>query len=176
MPLLIALGANLVLMSTRGHRELPLEQLYTGYRQNNMAPDELLAWIKVPKAVPQEFSRVYKVSKRFDDDISALCLAVALRLEGGQIVQASIGVGGVAATPVRASQTEALLTGQPWTEATVQRAMQVLRQEFSPISDLRASNAYRVQVLGNLLQRFWLESQGARAINLESAGLEELLA
>ena len=176
MPLLIALGANVVLMSTRGHRELPLEQLYTGYRQNVMAPDEVLAWIKVPKAVPQEFSRVYKVSKRFDDDISALCLAVALRLEGGQIVRASIGVGGVAATPVRASQTEALLTGQHWTEATVQRAMQVLRREFSPISDLRASNAYRVQVLGNLLQRFWLESQGARAINLESAGLEELLA
>ena len=176
MPLLIALGANVVLMSTRGHRELPLAQLYTGYRQNVMAPDELLAWIKVPKAVPQELSRVYKVSKRFDDDISALCLAVAMHLEGGQIVLASIGVGGVAATPVRASQTEALLTGQPWTEATVQRAMLVLRQEFSPISDLRASNAYRIQVLGNLLQRFWLESQGARAINLESAGLEELLA
>ena len=176
MPLLIALGANLVLMSTRGHRELPLEQLYTGYRQNMMAPDELLAWIKVPKPVPQELSRVYKVSKRFDDDISALCLAVALHLEGGQIVRASIGVGGVAATPVRAGQTETLLTGKPWTEATVQQAMRVLRQEFSPISDLRASSAYRVQVLGNLLQRFWLESRGARAINLESAGLEELLA
>ncbi len=176
MPLLIALGANVVLMSTRGHRELPLAQLYTGYRQNVMAPDELLAWIKVPKAVPQEFSRVYKVSKRFDDDISALCLAVALHLEGGHIVQASIGVGGVAATPVRARQTEALLTGKPWTEATVQQAMRVLRQEFSPISDLRASSAYRVEVLGNLLQRFWLESQGAHAINLESAGLEALLA
>ena len=176
MPLLIALGANVVLMSTRGHRELPLERLYTGYRQNVMAPDEVLAWIKVPKAVPQEFSRVYKVSKRFDDDISALCLAVALHLEGGQVVRASIGVGGVAATPVRAGQTETLLTGKPWTEATVQQAMRVLRQEFSPISDLRASSSYRVQVLGNLLQRFWLESQGARTINLESAGLVELTA
>jgi xanthine dehydrogenase small subunit len=91
-------------------------------------------------------------------------------------VQASIGVGGVAATPVRARQTEALLTGQPWRQATVERAMAVLRQEFAPISDLRASSAYRVQVLGNLLQRFWLESQGQRAINLESAGLEELTA
>ena len=176
MPLLIALGANVVLMSTRGHRELPLEQLYTGYRQNVMAADEVLAWIKVPKAVPQEFSRVYKVSKRFDDDISALCLAVALRLDGGRVVQASIGVGGVAATPVRAHQTEALLRGQPWRQATVERAMAVLRQEFAPISDLRASSAYRAQVLGNLLQRFWLESQGQRAINLESAGLEELTA
>ncbi len=176
MPLLIALGASVVLMSTRGHRELPLEQLYTGYRQNVLAADEVLAWIKVPKAVPQEFSRVYKVSKRFDDDISALCLAVALRLDGGRVVQASIGVGGVAATPVRARQTEALLTGQPWRQATVERAMAVLRQEFAPISDLRASSAYRVQVLGNLLQRFWLESQGQRAINLESVGLEELTA
>lgn len=174
MPLLIALGAHVVLMSTRGHRELPLEQLYTGYRQNLMAADEVLAWIKVPKALPQEFCRVYKVSKRFDDDISALCLAVALRLDGGRIAQASIGVGGVAATPVRASQTEALLTNQPWSQAAVQRAMTVLRQEFKPISDLRASSAYRVQVLGNLLQRFWLESQGQRDINLESAGLEEL--
>jgi len=148
MPLLIALGANVVLMSQSGHRELPLAQLYTGYRQNVMAPDEVLAWIKVPKAVPQEFCRVYKVSKRFDDDISALCLAVALRLDGGRVVQASIGVGGVAATPVRAKQTEALLTRQPWSQATVQRATAVLRQEFSPIFDLRASSAYRVQVLG----------------------------
>lgn len=176
MPLLIALGAHVVLMSTRGHRELPLELLYTGYRQNVMVPDEVLAWIKVPKAVPQEFSRVYKVSKRFDDDISALCLAVALWLVGGRVVQASVGVGGVAATPVRARQTEAVLTGQPWRQATVQRAMAVLQQEFTPISDLRASSRYRVQVLGRLLQRFWLDSQGQRAISLESDGLEELTA
>jgi len=172
MPLLIALGANVVLMSQRGHREMPLEQLYTGYRKNVIAPDEVLAWIKVPKAVPQELSRVYKISKRFDDDISAICLAVNLHINNGQVLQASIGVGGVAATPVRAMQTEAVLLNQPWTQATVQQAMATLRSEFSPISDMRASSSYRVQVLGNLLQRFWLESQGVAHVSLETFTLE----
>lgn len=176
MPLLIALGASVVLMSERngkaGHRELPLEQLYTGYRRNVMAPDEVLAWIKVPRATRSELSRVYKISKRFDDDISAVCLALSLHLLEGNVAQASIGVGGVAATPVRAARTEAALLGQPWTRDTVQHAIATLRGEFAPISDMRASAAYRVQVLGNLLQRFWLESQGVQRINLESLTLE----
>jgi xanthine dehydrogenase small subunit len=172
MPLLIALGANVVLMSSRGHRELRLEDLYTGYRKNVMAKDELLAWIKIPRPVTQEFSRVYKISKRFEDDISAVCLALNLRLEDGVVSHASVGVGGVAATPVRAVQTQAALLGQAWNPATVQAAMQVLRTEFSPISDMRASAAYRTQVLGNLLQRFWLESQGTADTSLESLVLE----
>ena len=173
MPLLIALGANVILLSQRGHRELPLEALYTGYRKNVIATDEVLAWVKLPKPETGEICRVYKISKRFDDDISAVCLAVNLHLEGGRVLSASIGVGGVAATPVRASKTETILTGQPWTQDTVQQAMMTLRGEFSPISDMRASAAYRVQVLGNLLLRFWLESQGQQAVNLESFTLEE---
>lgn len=203
MPLLIALGASVVLMSVRGHREMPLEQLYTGYRKNVLAADEVLAWIKVPRpgnphpaplpagegttpgaVAPsplrgegwgegQELLRAYKISKRYDDDISAVCLAVNLQVEGGKVVKASIGAGGVAATPIRALQTEATLTGQPWTLTTVQQAIGTLRAEFSPISDMRASGAYRSEVLGNLLQRFWLESQGLQQINLESFVLEE---
>jgi xanthine dehydrogenase small subunit len=172
MPLLIALGASVVLMSVRGQRDLPLEQLYTGYRRNVIAVDEVLAWIKVPKAVAGEWSRVYKISKRFDDDISAVCLAINLRIKDGQVIHASIGAGGVAATPVRALKTQAALLGQAWTQATVQLAMHTLRGEFQPISDMRASSAYRVQVLGNLLQRFWLESQGEQHINLESFSLD----
>jgi xanthine dehydrogenase small subunit len=172
MPLLIALGANVLLMSVRGHREMPLEQLYTGYRKNVMAADEVLAWIKVPKATPGELLRIYKISKRFEDDISAVCLAVKLQLSGHEIMRASIGVGGVAATPVRARKTEAVLRGQAWTQATARGASTALRDEFSPISDMRASSSYRVQVLGNLLQRFWLESQGVPNINLESFTLE----
>ena len=172
MPLLIALGANVVLMSTRGHRELRLEDLYTGYRKNVMAKDEVLAWIKVPKAVKTEFSRVYKISKRFEDDISAVCLALNLHIDKGMVSHASIGVGGVAATPVRAFKTQASMLGQPWNPSTVQAAMQVLRQEFSPISDMRASAAYRTEVLGNLLQRFWLESQGTADSSLETLVLE----
>ena len=198
MPLLIALGAHVVLMSSRGHREFPLEQLYTGYRKNVMAADEVLAWIKIPKLAAAaaintapgdpkevsatsggsaahkvadmgaEFLRVYKISKRYDDDISAICLAINLHITNGMVTRASIGAGGVAATPVRAVKTEAALLGQPWTLATVRQAMATLRTEFSPISDMRASSAYRVQVLGNLLQRYWLESQGMQHINLQS--------
>ncbi|MDB5744349.1 MAG: molybdopterin dehydrogenase, FAD-binding protein [Polaromonas sp.] len=212
MPLLIALGAQVVLMSERGRREMPLEQLYTGYRQNLMAADEVLAFIKVPrpesphpsplpveegveagtgnptptsplapsplwaegggKGLP-ELLKAYKISKRFDDDISAVCLAIKLRINNGAVAHASIGAGGVAATPVRAVQTEAALTGQPWTLLTVQAAMAALRAEFTPLSDMRASGAYRTEVLGNLLQRYWLESQGMRQINLASFVLEE---
>jgi xanthine dehydrogenase small subunit len=171
MPLLIALNANIVLMRLHkdkiAHREMPLEALYTGYRQNVMAADEVLAWIKVPKATAVERSRVYKISKRFEDDISAVCLAVNLHIEGGVVRSASIGVGGVAATPVRAIKTQAALIGKPWNAATVQNAIAVLRAEYSPISDMRASATYRSQVLGNLLQRYWLESQGLQAVSLE---------
>jgi len=173
MPLLIALGANVVLMSRRGHREMPLESFYTGYRQNVMATDEVLAWIKVPLPVAGEFSRVYKVSKRFDDDISAICLALSLRLDDGVVSFVSIGVGGVAATPVRAVRTQQALRGQRWSRELAYAAAQVLRDEFQPISDMRASASYRSTVLGNLMQRFWLESQGETAINLESFAVQE---
>ena len=172
MPLLIAMGANIVLMSLRSgkvcHRELALEDFYTGYRKNKLAGDEVLAWIKVPKPVASERLTAYKISKRFEDDISAVCLAIRLRIEDSVVLGASIGVGGVAATPVRAVRTQAALLGQPWTLATVERAMATLRAEFSPISDMRATAAYRSQVLGNLLMRYWLESQGQQNINLES--------
>ncbi len=171
MPLLIALGAHVVLMSVRGHRHMPLEQFYTGYRQNVLAADEVLAWIKVPKPTPDEFLRIYKISKRFDDDISAICLGLKLEINGGIVTKASIGVGGVAATPVRAIKTEASCPGKDWSKATVEQLKTVLRAEFSPISDMRASSAYRTQVLGNLLERFWLESQGVQQINLESFSL-----
>jgi xanthine dehydrogenase small subunit len=174
MPLLIALGSRIVLMSEGGERELPLEDFFVGYRKNVLAADEVLAWIKVPKAMPGEFSRAYKISKRFEDDISAVCLALQLQIEDGHVQHASMGVGGVAATPMRARQTEAALAGKPWTQATVTQAMATLRQEFTPLSDLRASANYRVQVLGNLLQRFWLESQGADNINLEDFDLTDL--
>lgn len=173
MPLLIALGAQVVLMSERGQRTLALENLYTGYRQTVMAADEVLTWIKVPKDRHGELLRVYKISKRYDDDISAVCLALKLRIENGAVQSASLGAGGVAATPRRAVQTEAALAGRPWTLETVQHAMAVLRAEFAPISDMRASGGYRSEVLGNLLQRFWLESQGLAQINLADFSLED---
>ncbi|HSW17867.1 MAG TPA: xanthine dehydrogenase small subunit, partial [Ramlibacter sp.] len=176
MPLLIALGATIVLASVRGEREMPLEDFYTGYRQTLLAANEVLARICVPAPQAGEFMRVYKISKRYDDDISAVCLAIKLQLESGVVRAARIGAGGVAATPVRARATEALLTGQPWSQPLAQSAGASLRAEFQPISDMRASSAYRSEVLGNLLQRFWLESQGERGLNLESFSLEEVSA
>lgn len=173
MPLLIAMGAQVVLMSVRGHRELPLEQFYTGYRSTVLAPDELLAWIKVPHATLGENLQVYKVSKRFDDDISTVCLAICLRLKNGVVTHARLGAGGVAATPTRAVQTEDALLAQPWTLVTVRHAIGILRAEFLPVSDMRATAAYRSQVLGGLLQRYWLESQGLQQIRLESFTLAE---
>ena len=194
MPLLIALGAQVRLMrwnSTTGQadaRELPLERLYTGYRQNVLAPDELLTHILVPPPgtplVPQagaaataqngEWLRAYKISKRFEDDISAVCLGLKLTLRDGVVTQASLGVGGVAATPVRAVRIEAALIGEPWTQASAAHAASVLQAEFSPISDMRASAHYRRTVLGNLLQRAWAESTGIGPINLEHADLAQL--
>ena len=176
MPLLISLGARLVLMSQGGHRHMPLEDFYTGYRSNVLARDELVAWILVPKPHAGEFVRAYKISKRFDDDISAVCLVLRLDQRDGFVGAASIGAGGVAATPVRAAKTQAFLAGKPWTEDTAREAAQVLRAEFQPISDMRASAGYRSQVLGNLMRRFWLESQGMQQINLERFALEELAA
>jgi xanthine dehydrogenase small subunit len=177
MPLLIALKSRLVLASVRGEREMPLEDFYTGYRQNLLAADEVVAFIKVPlpaSSSQTSLLRAYKISKRYDDDISAVCLVLNLTLDGDVVSDISIGAGGVSATPVRARKTEAALRGQPWTLASVQAAMQTLRAEFEPISDMRASSSYRRQVLGNLLQRFWLESQGEQHINLEAFKLEVL--
>ena len=178
MPLLIALGANVVLMRMHDgqiqHREMPLESLYIGYRKNVMTANEVLAWIKVPLPQASELSRIYKVSKRFEDDISAVCLGVQLHVDHGVVTSASIGAGGVAATPVRAVKTEAALTGQPWAISTVKLAIETLRQEFQPISDMRASSHYRTQVLGSLLQRFWLESQGDAQVSLESFSLDDV--
>jgi len=171
MPLLIALRASVGLMSVRGQRTLPLEGFYTGYRKNTMAPDEVLAFVRVPLPQPDEWLQVYKVSKRFEDDISAVCLAINVRVQDGRVTQASIGVGGVSAMPVRAAQTEAVLMGQAWTQDTVNQAKACLRSEFQPISDMRASAAYRTEVLGNLLQRCWLQHLGTEAVSLAALTL-----
>ncbi len=184
MPLLIALKANVVLMSTHGHREMPLEQLYTGYRKNVIASDEVLAWIKVPLPTFHEFSRIYKISKRYDDDISAVCVAIsAERVTDGYgeaIRDLSIGVGGVAATPVRAIKTEALCADSMPENGLFDALKASLQAEFEPISDMRASSAYRRELLGALVDRYTREFasdwHGKKLVSLESwESLEEVL-
>jgi len=103
--------------------------------------------------------RTYKLAKRFDQDISAVCAAFAFTFEGDTIASARIAFGGMAATPRRAAATEALLRGRPWDEASVADAMAALAQDYAPLSDMRASSAYRMKAAQNLLRRFWFETR-----------------
>lgn len=171
MPLLIALGAQVVLMAWRDgrqvHRELPLESLYISYRKNVIQSDEVLAWIKVPRPTPTEWLRAYKVSKRLEDDISTVCLAVRIDTQAPHQPGIRIGVGGVAPVPARAPKTEAALADHRDDAAAWHAAGQCLMDEFAPLSDLRASADYRRTVLGNLLQRAYLERTGQALVRLE---------
>ncbi len=173
MPLLMALGAQVVLMAWRKgrmvSRHFALEDFYLGYKRTALAADEVLCWIVVPHPLPGEWLGVYKVSKRLEDDISAVCLAMQLHIEQDIVKSVRIGAGGVAATPARAVKTEAVLHGRAWNEATVEVAQAEIDKEFSPISDMRASAAYRQLVLRQLLQRAWLEQQGHGMVQLEDA-------
>jgi xanthine dehydrogenase small subunit len=159
MPPLIALGARVVLASVRGVRALPLEELYVAYQQKAMAPDELVTAVEIPLRRPALAFRTYKVSKRFDSDISAVCAAFALDLDGGRIAACRIAFGGMAVTPKRAPAAEAALAGGPWNEAAAQAAMAALASDFAPISDMRASAGYRLAVARNLLWRCFLETR-----------------
>jgi xanthine dehydrogenase small subunit len=172
MPLLIALGATVTLQSLGGSRSMPLEDFYTGFKKIALRADEILTVIQVPKVQAQERVAAYKISKRFDQDISAVCLALRLGFADGRVQSARIGAGSITGVPARARNTEAALVGQPWNEGTVQRAIDIIRQEFQPTTGVRASANYRRQVTGNLLQRFWLETQPDPVLtNLEAGGL-----
>jgi xanthine dehydrogenase small subunit len=159
MPALIALGAKVVLRSTRGSRTLAMEDLYVAYQKTAMAPDEVLEAVEVPLPAANRHFRTYKVSKRYDSDISAVCAAFALRLDGQIIRECRIAFGGMAPTPKRAELAEAALLGQAWTEAAARAAGALLAQDFAPLTDLRASAGYRLKVAQNLMQRFYLETR-----------------
>jgi len=159
MPWLIALGAQVQLIGQESQRTLALEALYTGYMQNCMRDDEVIASIIIPLPTEGQQFRTYKLSKRFDSDISAVCAAFNLVLHDGIIRSARIAFGGMAATSQRASACEASLVGRPWTEETLKSAQQALSGDYSPMSDMRASASYRQRTCVNLLQRYYLESR-----------------
>jgi len=159
MPWLIALGARLVLRGPGGERELALEDFYLGYQQKDLRPDEFVAGLRVPLPRPGLQFRTYKLAKRFDQDISAVCAAFALTLDGGRVQDARIAFGGMAATPKRAAAAEAVLRGRAWDEAALNEAMAALAQDYAPLSDMRASSQYRMKTAQNLLKRFWFETR-----------------
>ncbi|HXE15714.1 MAG TPA: xanthine dehydrogenase small subunit, partial [Stellaceae bacterium] len=111
-----------------------------------------------PRATPGLQFRAYKISKRFDQDISAVCGAFALHLEGGRVAKTRLGFGGMAAIPKRANHAEMALLGQVWNEAAARAAMRALEDDFQPLSDMRASADYRLKVARNVLLKFFLET------------------
>jgi xanthine dehydrogenase small subunit len=159
MPWLIALGSDIVLQSQRGTRVLALDQFYLGYQKKDLAADEILTAIRIPLPRPDLIFRTYKLAKRFDQDISAVCAAFAATLKNDRLTEVRIAYGGMAATPMRASRAEAALEGQSWGEAQLQAAMQALAEDYAPLSDMRASSTYRLRTAQNLLRRFWLETR-----------------
>jgi xanthine dehydrogenase small subunit len=157
-PALIAIGARLVLRRGKERRELALEDFFLDYGKQDRKPSELVEKIIVPKPASGLRFRAYKVSKRFDQDISSVLGAFALQIAGSKVKRARIAYGGMAATPKRARRAEAALTGKPWNETTLEAAMQALEQDFAPIGDWRASAAYRSMAARNLLRRLFIET------------------
>ena len=158
MPALIALGARVVLRGPNGEREIPLEDLYIAYGKQSRKPGEYVVRLRIPKLAQGEQFHCYKLSKRFDQDISAVCAAFKLRAENGRVGEIRTGFGGIAAIPARARKTEAALTGQPWNEATITHAECVLGDEFTPLTDMRASRDYRRLATTRLLRKFFIET------------------
>jgi xanthine dehydrogenase small subunit len=151
-------GATLHLRRGDERRSLPLEDFFVAYGRQDRRPGEFVERVTVPRPAPGARYRAYKVSKRFDQDITAVLGAFLLRVEGGRVAEARLAYGGMAATPKRATQAEGALAGRPWTEATVRAAMAALARDFTPLSDMRASAGYRLKVAQNLLMRLFLET------------------
>ena len=163
-PVLIALDAMLVLRRGTTERIMPVAEFFTGYRRTALNPGEYIARIDVRLPRAGEQFRCYKVSKRFDQDISAVCAAFRLDLADGKVRDIRIGFGGMAATPVRVTAAERALNGEAWTDTTIHAAMNVLDAALTPIFDMRASADYRRMVARNLLLKFYLETTGPASL------------
>lgn len=162
-PALIAAGATLVLRRGDERRELVLEDFFLDYGKQDRRPGEFVEAVIAPRLDAGRIFKVFKLSKRFDQDISAVCGAFSLAVEGGEVADARIAFGGMAGTPKRAKACEAALIGQPWTEATIQAAMAAFDTDYAPMSDMRASAAYRSLAARNMLRKVFLESQDPSA-------------
>jgi xanthine dehydrogenase small subunit len=161
-PALMALEATVVLASADGDREVPIADYFTGYRETLRRDDELIRAVRVPLPTAG-ITAFHKIAKRRLDDISSVAVGFAIELAEGSVKSARIGLGGVAATPVRALATEAALEGRPWEERTVREAAEVMRGEGTPMDDHRASAAYRSAMLGTALLKLWSSEGGFEA-------------
>ena len=158
LPALIVLDASLVLRKGNELRRIAIEEFFVEYGKQDRASGEFLEAIEIPLPGPGMALRCYKISKRFDQDISAVCGCMAVRVEGGRVIDARIAYGGMAGTPERAHAVEGALIGQDWSEATINAIMGAFDNDFAPISDMRASATYRQEVAANLLKRYFQET------------------
>lgn len=166
-PALIALGAELTLRSAAGRRTMPLEDFFLEYAKQDRQPGEFVESVFVPRPAASSVVLVSKLSRRFDSDISAVLGAFALRVEAGMITAARVAFGGMAATPRRAPACEAALLGQPFSQSTMAAAAEALKGDFSPLTDVRGTSAYRIEAAAALLWRLWYREQGAAVSVLE---------
>ncbi|MBS4048945.1 MAG: xanthine dehydrogenase small subunit [Alphaproteobacteria bacterium] len=169
MPALMALGATLKLQSKTGTREMPLEDFFLAYRKTALQPAEFVASVTVQKPGPTSRIGIYKLSKRFDQDISAVLAAFHVTLDGETVTNARLAFGGMAGTPARAKQAEALLTGRRFTPDEIEPAVLALADDFTPMSDMRASAAYRLLAAQNCLRKFCIEVSSGKTISAEAA-------
>ncbi|MGW2014402.1 xanthine dehydrogenase small subunit [Streptomyces sp. NPDC001927] len=159
-PVLLALEAAVVLAGVDGEREVPLAEYFTGYRQSVRRPGELIRAVRVPLPLSPVVA-FHKIAKRRFDDISSVAVAFALDIEDGTVRKARIGLGGVAATPIRALAAEEALEGEAWTAETVETAAQLLRAAGTPMNDHRASAGYRSAMLGQSLLKLYAQTTEA---------------
>ncbi len=166
-PALIAMGATLHLRQGDSRREMPLEDFFLDYRKQDRRPGEFVEAVTMPASAPD--LRCYKLSKRFDQDISAVLGCFNLTRTAGRISAARIAFGGLAGVPKRAAAVEAALIGVPWSEASIDAALPAFAQDFNPMSDMRASAAYRLEAAQNIALRYFHEIEGCRVSVLEVA-------
>ena len=158
-PVLMALDAQIELRKGARVRRMPLDAFYVDYMKNRLEPGEFVQALAVPLSATRRQVRAYKISKRFDCDISAVCAGLAIEVDAGVVTAVRLAYGGMAAIVKRGANAEAALLGQPWSQASVDAAKAALAEDFKPLTDMRASSTYRLQVAQNLLQRFWLETR-----------------
>lgn len=161
-PCLIALDATLMLASGDSEREIVIEDFFLDYRKTDLRPGEVIRVIRIPKLAAGQSFRTYKVSKRYDQDISAVIGGYRLTIDNGTVTEARIAYGGMAATPKRAPAMEIALTGQSWSEETALAAGAAAGDDYAPISDHRATSAYRLRVAGNLMTRLYRDLAGTK--------------
>ena len=159
-PCLIALDATLTLASASGAREIAIEDFFLDYRKTDLRADEVISSIRIPKLTAAQSFRTYKVSKRYDQDISAVIGAYRLTMNSNTVAEARIAYGGMAATPKRANAMEAALTGAAWSEEAASDAGAKAAEDFSPLTDHRATSAYRALVAANLCTRLYRDLAG----------------